>query len=253
MPELQSCYFCGTVSESLRECATVPERLAPPGEEQRTVVLCTSCQEKLRRVVDPLVTRLDAAATTPDASERTRTDASERPPTDVASGGSAHQEVTFDATSDDPTASGAAGAATDPDDAAESTAEADVERDSSGTDAAGDADDGGGQGDEAFGDDAAAEAGESSAGDADGGGDTAADAGATDARETGATTDGVPDDYYKVMRLLQNREFPIDRGELTALITGAYDVSDRECETILETAKERGILAEEDGSLRLGS
>ncbi|MFB6122917.1 MAG: hypothetical protein ABEJ78_05605 [Haloferacaceae archaeon] len=225
MPELQSCYFCGAVGDSLRECAAVPERLAPVEEEQRTVVLCTSCREKLRRVVEPLVTRLDDAAATPrDAHEPTRSDASDRPRADAAAGGSARQEVTFDAAAGDPSASAADEASeSDGDDADESAATATGDASDSLT---ADADGTGATGDD-------------SKGEADG-----------DANDA-ATTADVPDGYYKVMRLLQNREFPIDRGELTALITGAYDVSDRECDAILETAKGRGVLAEEDGSLRL--
>lgn len=62
----------------------------------------------------------------------------------------------------------------------------------------------------------------------------------------------VPDGYYKVLRLLQNREFPMERADLTALVTGAYDVSEPQCERILETAIERGILIEKGSMLDIG-
>jgi hypothetical protein len=62
----------------------------------------------------------------------------------------------------------------------------------------------------------------------------------------------VPEAYYKVLRLLQNREFPMERTDVTALVTGAYDVSPHECERILDTAVERGVLVEEGSTLTLG-
>lgn len=62
----------------------------------------------------------------------------------------------------------------------------------------------------------------------------------------------VPDEYYKVLRLLQNREFPMERAELTTLVTAAYDVSEPQCERVLEAAIERGVLVEDGSTLDLG-
>jgi len=62
----------------------------------------------------------------------------------------------------------------------------------------------------------------------------------------------VPDQYYKVLRLLQNREFPMERAELTTLVTAAYDVSEPQCERVLETAIDRGVLVEDGSTLDLG-
>ncbi|MFD1596419.1 hypothetical protein ACFR97_12825, partial [Haloplanus litoreus] len=75
-----------------------------------------------------------------------------------------------------------------------------------------------------------------------------------DASESTAASDGaaVPEEYYKVLRLLQNREFPMERADLTGLVTGAYDVSEPQCERILETAIDRGVLVEEGSTLDLG-
>ncbi|WP_251330516.1 hypothetical protein [Haloplanus pelagicus] len=64
--------------------------------------------------------------------------------------------------------------------------------------------------------------------------------------------DDVPAEYYKVLRLLQNREFPMDRADLTGLVTGAYDVSEPQCERIIETAIDRGVLVAEGSTLDLG-
>jgi hypothetical protein len=82
---------------------------------------------------------------------------------------------------------------------------------------------------------------------------------AGDDPETGADDDqsaeedqNLPDDYYKVLRLLQNREFPMERADLTALVTAAYDVSEPQCERILEVAIDRGVLVEDGSTLDIG-
>jgi hypothetical protein len=56
-------------------------------------------------------------------------------------------------------------------------------------------------------------------------------------------------EYNKVMRLLQNREFPIDRMELLAVAASTYDLSQAECEAVLDIAVERGLLAEDGNQL----
>lgn len=199
MPQLRSCYFCGTVGDSLREYEVVPERLVSPGEAH-SAVLCSTCHEKLRRVLEPLV---DAAESSPDAPGR-----------DLSAIG----EVTFES------AEGTDGQ----DDTGDPTPEVEVTDDETEASVADD---------DAGTDDAAAA-------DADTGDATADDAGTDDA--------DVPDGYYKVLRLLQNREFPMERADLTALVTGAYDVSEPQCERILETAIDRGVLVEDGSTLDIG-
>jgi hypothetical protein len=186
MPQLRSCYFCGAVGDSLQEYEVVPDRLVASGES-RSAVLCSSCQEKLRRVLEPLV----------EAAESTGSTAGPDP------GVSGVGEVTFESASPTPED---ASVATDGRDADDETSEADE-------------DEGVAPDDE----------------DADAGRD-----------------EDVPDGYYKVLRLLQNREFPMERADLTALITGAYDVSEPQCERILETAIERGVLIEDGSTLDIG-
>jgi len=186
--QLRSCYFCGAVGDSLREYEVVPERLIPPAEAH-SAVLCSTCHEKLRRVVEPLVEAAESA-----------------PSEDLSHRVSATGEVTFD--SGEPT--------TDADRAAdgqeggdEQNPEVEVtKRDDPGT--------------------------------AEG----AADADGAD--------EDVPDGYYKALRLLQNREFPMERSDLTALVTGAYDVSEPQCERILKVAIDRGVLVEDGSTLDIG-
>jgi predicted nucleic-acid-binding protein len=56
-------------------------------------------------------------------------------------------------------------------------------------------------------------------------------------------------EYNKVMRLLQNREFPVDREEIVAVAANAYELSEAECRSVIDLAVDRGLLDEEDGSL----
>jgi len=183
MPQLRSCYFCGAVGDSLREYEVVPERLASP-DEARSAMLCSTCHEKLRRVLEPLV----------EAGESSSAGAGHGVP-DLG-------EVTFE--SDD-------GATDGREDADETAPDIEVtKREPTDADV-----------------------------------DTESDADAGDDRD-------VPDGYYKVLRLLQNREFPMERADLTALVTAAYDVSEPQCERILTVAIDRGVLVEDGSTLDIG-
>ena len=59
-----------------------------------------------------------------------------------------------------------------------------------------------------------------------------------------------PDEFRTVMRLLGNREFPIGRSEVVDLAAGAYDLDETHVERIVDHAIDRGVLADEDGTLR---
>jgi hypothetical protein len=56
-------------------------------------------------------------------------------------------------------------------------------------------------------------------------------------------------EYNKVMRLLQNREFPVDRMELMAVAANTYDLSESDCAEVLEMAIDRGLLARDGNKL----
>ncbi|WP_251343334.1 hypothetical protein [Haloplanus halophilus] len=204
MAQLRSCYFCGAVGDSLREYEVVPERL-DSAAGGRSAVLCSTCHEKLRRVIEPLARAADSDAGTDDADP----------------GPPSHQEVTFE--------SEVGSADNDAPSSAEGTAEGTADEAS--------ADDGADEASTPEGDAAAAHEAEDESASAD---------------DSTATADDVPEEYYKVLRLLQNREFPMERAELTGLVTGAYDVSEPQCERILETAVERGVLVEQGSTLDLG-
>jgi len=56
-------------------------------------------------------------------------------------------------------------------------------------------------------------------------------------------------EHSKVMRLLQNREFPVDRAEIETIAASAYELSERECAAVIDLAVDRGLVAERDGQL----
>ncbi|WP_435319102.1 hypothetical protein [Haloarchaeobius sp. TZWSO28] len=58
-----------------------------------------------------------------------------------------------------------------------------------------------------------------------------------------------PRTYNKVMRLLQNRDFPIERTQIETVAAGAYDVDPDECRTIVDAAIEKGLVAQQGSKL----
>lgn len=60
----------------------------------------------------------------------------------------------------------------------------------------------------------------------------------------------VPPNYRKAMRLLSNREFPMERYDVEELLGGAYAMENEEIAAVLAYAEESGRLEEEDGTLR---
>jgi hypothetical protein len=56
-------------------------------------------------------------------------------------------------------------------------------------------------------------------------------------------------EYNKVMRLLQNREFPVDRAEIQTVAANAYGLAEHECAEVIDLAIDRGLIAEHDGQL----
>jgi hypothetical protein len=58
-----------------------------------------------------------------------------------------------------------------------------------------------------------------------------------------------PADYHTVLRFLENREFPVSRGEVEGVVASAYDIGEEEVGEILDAAVERGVLAEADDTL----
>ncbi|QPV62493.1 hypothetical protein I7X12_17445 [Halosimplex litoreum] len=53
----------------------------------------------------------------------------------------------------------------------------------------------------------------------------------------------------KVMRLLENREFPVEKAEFVTVAANAYQVSQSDCEKVIDLAVEHDLLREENGQL----
>jgi len=54
-------------------------------------------------------------------------------------------------------------------------------------------------------------------------------------------------EYNKVMRLLKNRPFPVDKAEIREVATSAYDIDQSEFEAVIDAAVSRGLIAERNG------
>jgi hypothetical protein len=51
------------------------------------------------------------------------------------------------------------------------------------------------------------------------------------------------------MRLLQNREFPVERAEIETVAANAYGLSQSECAEVIDLAVDRGLIDEDGANL----
>jgi hypothetical protein len=95
-----------------------------------------------------------------------------------------------------------------------------------------------------------AEASDAEASDAEASDAEASDPEASDAAST-APSGSSPDTatYNRVVRLLQNREFPVQTAEIEEVAVNAYDIDPRDFRAVIDAAVERGVLAEEGDQL----
>jgi len=68
-------------------------------------------------------------------------------------------------------------------------------------------------------------------------------------RDTGAGQSITALEYNKVMRLLQNREFPVDRAEIETVAASAYELAQSDCSSVIDLAIDRGLIDEKGGEL----
>ncbi|MFC7019560.1 MULTISPECIES: hypothetical protein [Haloarcula] len=234
MDRLSSCYFCGVAHDvSLSEYPVVPKQLHPSEQTQQTVVLCSTCRRKLATVVETVVT---AAREDQGPRETAATGDAETADGDVSG--------LVDESGLDPQPE-----STVVHDANETPVEESPESD---TDAVAPAEDPPTA--------SAAESGDGAGADERGSGadvagatpaDREADADEPDPPASSDEDDGQPAltrlEYSKVMRLLQNRPFPVDRAEIREVAVNAYDIDPEQFDAITEAAIERGLIGEEDG------
>ncbi|NUB90226.1 hypothetical protein HT576_04140 [Haloterrigena sp. SYSU A121-1] len=281
MRELRRCDFCGGDAAGAFEI--VPPELEPTEAEQRRVVLCTDCKDRLQTLIEPLLARAGAGGESSAASAGDGRPSDESDDSDDRAGENASESGTVVASADEST----------PKRSRASSPNATVSDATSGeSDAAGD--DVGAN--DAESDDTEAEAAETDNSAADAGGDAAIDSeslledgitfersdpvdGESDTSETESTTQEKTDDeteaddersgdagtgaadgrdgtsqppaaYGKVLRLLRNREFPMQRSAVESLAAGAYDLESSEVDAIIDHAIDRDEFVEKRGELR---
>jgi hypothetical protein len=248
MDRLSSCYFCGTaLDEPIQDYPLVA---GESGEHGAVVTLCPGCHHKLETVLDvvvgeetdaPALEETDRAALEGE-SPAALTEPEEGSAVDpIALGDGQHGES-------DPERG-----ETERSDAATEESEPAAGTDDVGTiDVTGESDDGGatdGQG-SADGDAPTAGASNEPGGDRTEHGEDGAESqsgGTSPDREV--TADVTALEYNKVIRLLQNREFPVERAEIETVASSAYELSEADCAAVIDLAVDRGLVAERDGRL----
>ena len=260
MRELRSCDFCG--ADAVGTFAIVPPELEPTEAEQRRVVCCGDCKNRLEGLLEPLLARAglegaSAGETDPTGHRGAEADETGDGGTVVASSDESTQKrqrtSSPNATvsnADDETGPGTDGE-TDPD---SDDPETDSELADGITFERAQTEDGDGSSNEG----AIAEPAEI----ADEGDSTESDVDETSAKResskaSGSSSDESPSQsttrspkaYGKVLRLLQNREFPMERSAVSNLAAGAYDLESHEVDAIIEHALESGEFTEKGDKL----
>ena len=233
MDRLDSCYFCGDAFDaSLSEYPVVPKELQPP-DESPTVVLCGDCRGKLGAIVEEVVSAAREDGSTEDDGSSGR---------DAATAGGRRDAVT--AGGDEPTDTAATNGAESAD-AADLFAEADGETATDADEWESPVSDGSAR-EETTAATASDDTSTGDSGEAEPTATTASDDSSTDdSGEAEPTLTKL--EYNKVMRLLQNRPFPVERAEIREVATSAYEISPAEFDAVIEAAVERDLIAVENG------
>ncbi|WP_424000158.1 hypothetical protein ACOZ4I_12890 [Haloarcula salina] len=246
MEQLSSCYFCGgALDVSLAEYPIVPKTLQPDAETQGTVVLCSTCRQKLAAIVEPVV---EAAANGGDETPGDVPDEqpASAPDTAASAADTERENGTIDERGSDPLDEGdRESAATDG--IVDPTADGTLLGGSDATDEPS------GESGVATPSDATSEARTTADAAEESGPDTAAATDTDAASGDSDTTEQGPSltklEYNKVMRLLQNREMPVDRAEIREVAVNAYDIESEQFDAIIDAAVERDLIGQERGKL----
>jgi len=263
MERLSSCYFCGdAVDAPLESYPLVPDEHHPDVDTGREVVLCPTCRRKLTTVLEHVLAavlgRADEAVPDdstdilhdvdvgdpmiPDGVERIEGDRSGAGNGGPNDGPDRYDLVDSPGEDDDPwVTAGEAGSGTNEDPAAETT----------GTDAAdetdGDATDGAEAGRVGPGGDDPDDA------DRDAGTEKTEASGGEGADAAGGSDDGPGQysrsEYNRIVRLLQNRDFPVEIEEIAVVARNAYGIDEATCHAVLKALVERGVVADQGETL----
>ena len=286
MRQLRACDFCG--DDALGAFEVVPPELSPTEAEQRRVVLCQACRATLEELLEPLLARAgvvtvdetdeeidDAAVETPTSSDGTQSSNTYGTPADdVPTEESSTEDSSTDANpSDEPTAEDSSTDANPSDEptAEESSTDANPsdEPAAEGSSAGDDSSDGpAGDHSSDVADSIEEWAGETPSGDGDSAGKSAneevdsdivvvthanesMDEPDTSRDESAASGGALTPEYGKLLRLLRNRDLPMNRSKVEALASGAYDLDGHEVEGLIDAAVDRGDLVDDGGRIRL--
>ena len=277
MADIQSCYFCGTGPDvPLESYGVVPSAFEPSSDEQRSVVLCPDCQNKLTALLRPVVS---AAIDTEVKSQLDAGDDLVKTPSDTQrveqpSGAETETNASQSERSDDVSTSDSGARPSDsaarPSDSAASPSDSSARSTGSGLADTGtpsrpakrtisftdsDTDDQPSNDSESRSTTGSDEGSGVASDDQDGSADGTSNAETSSHRagrpdQSGDTLIGNNNDAYrKVIRLLQNRDFPVRRVEIEDLATNAYQLGPQECSGAIDTIVQKGLLVEEDGML----
>jgi hypothetical protein len=233
------CDFCGAPAEGAYEIGPASADRSLP--DRRRLVLCGDCRETLSHAIQPLLDRLAATEGEEGARSDDAADATDADDVTDADRSGGHSETAR---------GGDEGSGVGEGDVSETSAsEATVGETATPPSTNSVADDA-----ESADDDPLASSGASADDDSTDSGSGGASEGEDDSSESASASSGgshaeEPPEFRRVMRLLNNRTFPVDRAEFTELATGAYDLDEREVDRIVEYAVERGVLAEDGGQL----
>lgn len=288
MHELRSCDFC--TGDAVGTFAIVPPELEPTEAEQRRVVCCPDCKERLESLLEPLIARAgtDANATADletnesvdDHADPTVTTSADESDSDDEHGTVATANESTQRTSsphatvsdievgdaDDSDTDSDATDATDATNATDATDSTVLESGTGNTDRSTDTSDSsdtdsdaetgsvleGGisfeqseptemndESERTAADEEDTDDGDNNETDDDRTTNTTADESATQNAETRP-----PKAYGKVIRLLKNRHFPMQRSAVEELASGAYDLEPHEAEAVVDYALAQGKFVE---------
>jgi len=248
MAELSSCYFCGSALDASLERRTVADTAG-----ETTVVVCPSCRRKLVAVLDRVLDADPAAErdsllamaiegdgrTTPETPPEADAERDDGPSADARSEASGDRSATTNDAGTETRRDDSGGVAASP---TTVSGESDPIFADDGDDAAGDdtAVFGSEDATVSVGDDGPNAVREAEPDRSDAPEDTADDGPAD--RPDAAT-------YNRVVRLLQNREFPVPTAEIEDVAVNAYDLDSAEFRAVIDTAVDRGVLTEEGDQL----
>ncbi|ELY91256.1 hypothetical protein C483_10031 [Natrialba hulunbeirensis JCM 10989] len=268
MRALQHCDFCD--SEAAGTFEVLPPELELTDAEQRRVVLCPACKDQLGALLEPLLARLRGEPAAEAGEEDDPSGAGTGGRSEPDSEGGDKSQTKNESRSDAPPTTRGAEITFGDSEAVETAATSALEtKETAGSESTGtleadrelEADPATGTDTEPAGE--SEPAGElepvpetESATDADAKSETSATTGETktDSASTATKTDetskpSVPQAYPKVIRLLRNRELPMDRNAVESLAAGAYDLEAEQAEAIVDHALEQEEFTERGGKL----